>query len=289
MTPDEWGSEEKKDFQPAGFSRPGEEPPADTPQPPPAPEPPPASEPPPEPPPAPEPEYTMSASAPSGGGSGAPGGAFREPQAAIEHGYQVDIGGNLSRAWNLMTQNLGVFLGLGVIVLVFQSISYGLSVMGEPAAMLSYLFNWGVGPIIGAGMFIVTARAVMGNKPDLGEFTKGLGYYLQVFLLNIVMGILIMIGIFLLIIPGIYLAVAWSLAQMLIIDRDLDFWTAMETSRRIVTRNWWTVFGAVIVFGLVGISGAIVFGVGMLFTMPLAMIAVVMLYEGIIGFKKADY
>ena len=63
-------------------------------------------------------------------------------------------------------------------------------------------------------------------------------------------GCFTLVGFCLLILPGIYLGVAYLFTYLLlIVDQKLDFWTAMEVSRRVVTTQWWRVLG----LGLVGI------------------------------------
>ena len=40
-------------------------------------------------------------------------------------------------------------------------------------------------------------------------------------------------------IPATYLGVCWKFTLPLIIDRQMNFWTAMGTSRRMVKKHWW--------------------------------------------------
>ena len=40
------------------------------------------------------------------------------------------------------------------------------------------------------------------------------------------------------ILPGIYLGVAWIFTEALVIDKKLEFWPAMELSRKVVSRHW---------------------------------------------------
>ena len=49
------------------------------------------------------------------------------------------------------------------------------------------------------------------------------------------------------ILPAIYLAVAWVFALPLVADKKLFFWSAMELSRKVVTRVWFEVFALVII------------------------------------------
>ena len=46
-----------------------------------------------------------------------------------------------------------------------------------------------------------------------------------------------------LLIPGIYLWVAFKFTLPLVIDKGLDFWTAMQISRKMISRHWWKFFG----------------------------------------------
>jgi len=66
-------------------------------------------------------------------------------------------------------------------------------------------------------------------------------------------------------IPMIYLQVSWAFTLPLIIDKRMDFWPAMQISRKMVVKHWWQVFGFFIVCGLVYLVGVLVgLGIGVL-------------------------
>jgi hypothetical protein len=68
-------------------------------------------------------------------------------------------------------------------------------------------------------------------------------------------------GLLLLALPVLmWLTTNWIFTLPLIVDRDLDFWTAMKTSWRQVSRHWWTVFALLIVLGFIGLAFAAVIG-----------------------------
>ena len=69
-------------------------------------------------------------------------------------------------------------------------------------------------------------------------------------------------------------------------DRQLDFWPAMQLSRRMVSKHWFIVFAAMLVFGLVATLGIIACGIGMLVTMPIGTIALMYAYETIFAAQK---
>jgi uncharacterized membrane protein len=87
------------------------------------------------------------------------------------------------------------------------------------------------------------------------------------------------IGVFCLIIPGIYLGVAYAFAHILAVDKGLEFWTALETSRKVITRNWWPMFGLLLLAIPVYILGALALGVGLLVAIPVVLGAIAYAYE----------
>jgi hypothetical protein len=54
--------------------------------------------------------------------------------------------------------------------------------------------------------------------------------------------------------PGIYLGVGYVFALPLVIDKKMDFWPAMEVSRRVVHHHWWSTFALVIVLGIIALA-----------------------------------
>jgi uncharacterized membrane protein len=103
----------------------------------------------------------------------------------------------------------------------------------------------------------------------------------------IVVGFLIMIctylGFVLLIIPGIYLSIAYGLAKPLLVDRNLTPWQAMEVSRKALTHKWGSICLLYLaVMALVGLS-ALCLGIGLIWTMPWSMVVIGVLYRRIFG------
>jgi hypothetical protein len=70
------------------------------------------------------------------------------------------------------------------------------------------------------------------------------------------------IGLILLnLLPVIYLAVAFSWAPLFAVFHHLNFWEALETSRKIITREWFAVFGLFLaMMGLIILPGFLLIG-----------------------------
>jgi uncharacterized membrane protein len=107
--------------------------------------------------------------------------------------------------------------------------------------------------------------------------------FLHLTLAGLVKTLLTSLGFVLCILPGIYLGVGYVFALPLVIDKKMEFWPAMEVSRRVVHRHWWSTFALVIVLALIACAGFLVCIVGALVTMPVASAALMYVYEDLFG------
>ena len=81
--------------------------------------------------------------------------------------------------------------------------------------------------------------------------------------------------------PAIYFTLCWMFSIPLIVDKGLDFWPAMQLSRRKVLQHPWRIIVLVVVAEVLGFSGVLGFGVGLIFTLPLTLLVKLALYEEI--------
>ena len=57
----------------------------------------------------------------------------------------------------------------------------------------------------------------------------------------------------------------------------------MEVSRRVIHRQWWTMFGLTIVAISLVIGGVLLYLIGVLFTAPIAIAAMMYAYDDVFG------
>src|SRR5207253_1981639 len=67
-----------------------------------------------------------------------------------------------------------------------------------------------------------------------------------------------------LLVPVIYLGVSWMFSLPLVMDKGLNFWPAMELSRKVVSLHWWTFFALLLVGSLLLLCGVLACFVGIL-------------------------
>ena len=109
-------------------------------------------------------------------------------------------------------------------------------------------------PAIWIGYIESLLRIRRGGKVDFGAFFKvGFKQWWPLFVLVLLMFLGILAGYMLLIIPGVYLSVAWMFATYLKIDRDISISDAFGESRRLVSNSgWWLLFLYVLLLGVAG-------------------------------------
>jgi uncharacterized membrane protein len=112
--------------------------------------------------------------------------------------------------------------------------------------------------------------------------TMVFGYFefmVNLIIAGLLVTVLTYIGFIALIIPGIYLSIAYSFTMPLIIDQEMGSWEAMETSRRAVSKHWFKVFFLYLVLGIIAAFSAIPLGIGLIWTVPLGLVANGVLYR----------
>jgi len=115
---------------------------------------------------------------------------------------------------------------------------------------------------------------------------KGFSVAWKIFVVAILQTILITIGLFLLILPGIYLIIGYMMTLPLIVDKGLSPWQAMETSRKAIHRVWWKIAGLSLIVGFIITISAIPLGLGLIWSWPLAIIMVGVVYCKLFGAEK---
>ena len=290
-------------------------------------------------------------------GTGAPAhgasASFTTPADWGNRDYELDIGGCLSRGWDLFKNNAGILLGCSLlyfVILLAVSLALALILNGifstivPKEAMQSAGFKIGfdilfrvvsslaIGPLIG-GLYYIFIRTMREQTTGVGGlfigFSRGFPHmFLGYLVFNLVIG-LCMVPYNIVetsrmapllaqmqhgpppeqmqaLLPELWSALAGSLPVLLacmipmayllnnlqfslalIIDRQMDFWTAIKLSWKMVHKHWFTVFGLFLLIGLINVGGALLCCVGFLFTFPITTAAWIVAYETIFGDKRS--
>jgi hypothetical protein len=191
----------------------------------------------------------------------------------LRRGVVIDIGSAVSRGWALVRDNMGLLIGASVLGWL---ITIGLAFVP--------VVGWVVGIVLVGGLDYMFIRRIRGEMVQVGDVFDGFNLaFLHLALAGLVKWLLTSLGFVLCILPGIYLAVAYVFALPLVIDKKMEFWPAMEVSRRVVHRHWWSIFALVIVLWIIACVGFLACFVGALVTIPVASAALMYAYEDLFG------
>jgi len=217
---------------------------------------------------------------------------------ALSRGYDFSIGGLLSESWQRVKGTKGVVIG-GFLVyyLALLAISFilgailgvaGLMSEETPVSMLTgqlliSIFAAALSYPFLAGLNMVGIRRAADQPVNFNEMFSHFGRLGPLLITAIVMMLLVYAGMLLLLIPGIYLSVAYMLAIPLVVERGLSPWQALEASRKAISQHWFKVFGLFLLLGLIMALSMIPLGLGLIWTLPLFIISMGVLYRTIFG------
>ena len=182
------------------------------------------------------PEFTAALAAQAGatGNASASTAAIREaidPRMSDVVG-SVDVAGCLSRSGQLLGANFGLLIGAAALTWVLGLACELVPLVGG----ILYLFLYGA---FYGGLYLVFLKRIRGQPASIGDifvvFSLSFG---QLALAGFLSSFLSSLAFLFCVIPGLYLFVAWSFALPLVVDKKLEAWSAMELSRRVVTRCW---------------------------------------------------
>ena len=134
-----------------------------------------------------------------------------------------------------------------------------------------------------AGLFMISLKHSVGSPVRAEQVVKYYDKIVPLFLTTLLMYLLIFVGLLLLVLPGIYLMVAFSLAIPLVVEKDMSPWEALQTSRKAITHRWFSFTGLLLLLFLVMIAGVLALFIGLVWALPVVGLAYAIVYRNIFG------
>jgi uncharacterized membrane protein len=208
---------------------------------------------------------------------------------------QLDVGSALSYGWKKFQENVGPFI---ILVLVVFAVIIFLSLIGNivliPAlngdgtsAVLSliafsvvFVLQFVVGFIVQAGVYRAGLGVTKGETPSVSMLTDTTN--LGPFIITVILvGLGAFVGYILCIIPGLIWLIFTAYAPIIALDKGVGPTDAIKQSIDWVKNNFGQVFLILLVSYIVYIAGAILCGVGLLVSIPVALVAIIYSYRAL--------
>lgn len=187
----------------------------------------------------------------------------------------------LRQGWERFRQDPLPAVGFTVVVVIIAIVLAAIDkdrTVGI-GSLISFLIT---GPLY-AGYYLVGLQQRRGQTVVFADFFRGFNRFTDFFLVNLLIGVMVLIGTVLCVLPGIYLGVSYLLAIPMVADRGLSPWEAMEASRQRITRQWFPALGLILLIGLVNLLGLLPCGLGLLVTVPWSYATILAAYEDQFG------
>jgi uncharacterized membrane protein len=205
-------------------------------------------------------------------------------------GGNLDAGTAISYGWKAMTRYIGPFVLIALVVVGVQIV---LSVVGYAfdsywLRMVWNILVWIVGLILAMGLIRAALSVLDGGQPEVGMLfrSEGLAPYL---IASILVGLAVGVGLILCIIPGIIVAFLFAFYGYAIVDgRTNDAIESMKMSWNLVSKNIGPLLLLFILAFLINLVGALLCGIGLLFTYPITAVAVAYAWRTISGGQVAQ-
>jgi hypothetical protein len=172
----------------------------------------------------------------------------------------INVGAVIDRVFAIYVDQASVLMPAAAVVFVLSGILTSVIVAAAPGLTLLAVLISLVATTLFTGMVVQLVADVRDGHRDTGarqllqSVTPVLG---QLILVGIVVGIGVLIGFILIIVPGLFLLTIWSVSAPVVVLERPGGLRALGRSRELVRGNGWRVFGVVLVFFL------LVVGVGM--------------------------
>jgi len=180
----------------------------------------------------------------------------------------VSIGSVFSRAFGVMGNNPLVVFGVALVLGAGPQLLYSVLIGRNLAAGASDPIRTAALGGLGVALIAMVSRSLVsgcvtratvaysqGHRASLGEcLSVALRRALPVFVVSILFGILVVLGLIVLIVPGIMMAVMWSVVVPITVEERTGILGAFSRSQELTRGARWTIFGLFLLIFLIGMG-----------------------------------
>lgn len=211
-----------------------------------------------------------------------------EPRAAggsIENtlagGADLDIGEVMGEAWDRTSGIKGIVLAgsfAGLVISLLGSAVLNVVLAPELTQILMTIVMY---PLF-AGIFMAGLRQSTGMPVDFAEPFNYYDRIVSIAVIGVLGSLATLVGFALLVLPGLYLTIALSLAIPLVVDKRLPIMDALTTSLKLINQKFLPVLGLMLIAGIVLMAAAFTV-VGLVWALPWVVMVYAITYRQLAG------
>lgn len=167
---------------------------------------------------------------------------------------------------------------------IMPQIYFMMNVPDQPTTksqFLSFLITL-VQLFLSLGFTKIMLLLVQDKYVEVADMFNNFRPFLSYFVASFLYGLAVMVGLLLLVIPGIIIAIRFQFYPYFIIEEDVSSFTALQKSYNLSQNLTLELFLFGIVVIALNLGGILVFGVGIVLTYPLTTMATAVVYKSLI-------
>ena len=219
-----------------------------------------------------------------------PSGSFED---AIAGRYDFTIGEVMREAWGLVSGFKGHFWAAAIVIygllfvaaLVWGGISvriFGNTPNVAVRLLVQTVISALLTPLL-VGLIVMAVRRAAGQPVSFSTVFSHLARAPIFIVAGFVIALLTYLGLILLVLPGIYLSIAYGMTLPVLAFHSLGPWEAMEASRNAITHHWWRIFFLYLAVGILTGLSALALVIPLIWTAPWALLVLGVLYRRMFG------
>lgn len=198
----------------------------------------------------------------------------------------VSVSSSLSFGWKTFKARPWLFMGT---VLIYAGAQLLLAFIQKLIAIdaVAFAATLFIGTALALGFLTFYLKAH--DRPASAKLEDMLDMrpFLQYLVTSVVIAIVVILGLFALIVPGIILGIAFSMAPYLIVEKRLWTMDALKESWNLTKGNRTSLFLLALMLFVINFLGALPFMLGLLITVPVSMLAMAHAYRALVA-KPAE-
>lgn len=179
----------------------------------------------------------------------------------------------MKRPWFFIGATVVFFLAYIVVGALTNAIDSVLTGDTEQPSGVGFIIDWLIGTLISMGVVAFFLKAHDDpERVELGALWHPHPYWIY-FAATLLVSLAVLLGLVLLIVPGIIFGLMFMFTGFIVIDRGLGPIDAIKESKRITDGHKWDLLGFAFVLTVINLLGAIALVVGLLVTVPVTSLA----------------
>lgn len=195
------------------------------------------------------------------------------------NGKSFSISEAFQKGWQLTKDNITFLIIYQIIIYVILLLTGGTHDKWEWS--LWHLLGWIIIVLAKMGLYQSALLITAGIKPGFDQLYRNWRLFFSWVIANFLFGVMVIIGLIFFIVPGCYLWARYGFFPFFILERNSGPLEALNQASEATEGIRWPVFLFFLACAGLNVLGLLFFGIGLLITVPITLLALAMVYRQI--------